>query len=372
MGALKVRVGGAWEIVPAGQPGPQGPTGATGAQGPAGATGPQGPQGPVGATGAQGNTGSTGPQGPVGNTGATGATGATGPAGPTGPQGPEGPPGPSGPGTGDVIGPSSAVANNLAAYDGASGKLLKDSGIALSNVALKNVDNAFSAAQTINGNLNVTGTGGNVALRDAGNTFTADNAFQQTTPKVYFNATTAPANGKLFALRQQSTGNVIEFAALSDTFVTQTTPLAMDRTGSIKVGLDIYEKGRLTALGHWIDIPFSASNFGATGGTWTVASENVLRNSYCLVGKTAHIIVYIVNSTISSGCSSLNIVMPFNILIAQNTPIYYYAHPEFGWGIHQQPSTDQFFRCYRDIFGSLFTAASGTVNIRFSVTVQIL
>lgn len=370
MGALKVRVGGAWEIVPAGQPGPQGPTGATGATGPAGATGPQGIQGPVGATGAQGATGATGPQGPIGNTGATGATGATGPAGPTGPQGPIGPAGPSGPGTGDVIGPASATANNLAAYDGASGKLLKDSGIALSNVALKNVDNAFSAAQTINGNLTVTGTGGNVALRDAANTFTLAQTLSMVSPQLNFIDTSQVANSRLFQAYNGS--QELVFAAMNDAASTTSGAAKVNRSGDFFISRDYYEKGRTTPVGHWIDIAFSASNFGATGGTWTVASGNVLRNSYCLIGKTAYYMLRVVNSTISAGCSSLNIVLPFTMAAVQDGPAYYYAHPEFGWGIWQQPTQDQFMRVYRDVFGSVFTAASGTVQVRINVAIQIV
>jgi hypothetical protein len=37
-------------------------------------------------------------------------------------------------GTGDVVGPASAVASNLAAFDGTTGKLIKDSGIAMADV----------------------------------------------------------------------------------------------------------------------------------------------------------------------------------------------------------------------------------------------
>jgi Chaperone of endosialidase/Collagen triple helix repeat (20 copies) len=89
-GVLKVRVGGAWQAVAEGPPGPEGPQGdpgPQGIQGPAGAPGPVGPQGDPGATGAtgpagpQGEIGPAGPQGPQGVTGPAGATGATGPAG---------------------------------------------------------------------------------------------------------------------------------------------------------------------------------------------------------------------------------------------------------------------------------------------------
>lgn len=96
---------------------------------PAGAVGPAGPQGPQGV---QGPTGATGPQGPQG---VKGDTGDTGPQGPAGPQGPQGVPGPAGSGTGDVLGPASATNNNIAVYDGTTGKLLKDGGAAISSLA---------------------------------------------------------------------------------------------------------------------------------------------------------------------------------------------------------------------------------------------
>jgi hypothetical protein len=38
-------------------------------------------------------------------------------------------------GTGDVVGPASATNNDLAAFDGTTGKLIKDSGLLTSNVS---------------------------------------------------------------------------------------------------------------------------------------------------------------------------------------------------------------------------------------------
>jgi hypothetical protein len=84
--------------------------------------GPQGEQGPQGAastvpgpTGPKGDAGDTGPKGDKGDTGATGASGS---------------------GTGDVIGPASAVDGKLAAYDGTDGKLLKVGPAVTSNATL--------------------------------------------------------------------------------------------------------------------------------------------------------------------------------------------------------------------------------------------
>ena len=119
--------------------GPPGPTGATGASayelavtdgfvgdeaawvaslvGASGATGPDGP------------TGSTGDTGPTGDTGATGAAGA------------------DGAGTGDVIGPASAIDGGLALFDTTTGKLLKDAGVLLAALAQLGVVQAWTKAQ---------------------------------------------------------------------------------------------------------------------------------------------------------------------------------------------------------------------------------
>lgn len=96
-----------------------GPRGEQGLQGPVGPTGPQGAQGPVGPQGAKGDTGDTGATGPQGPAGATGPKGDTGAPGPTGPKGDPGL------GSGDVVGPASATDGMVAAFDGATGKLLK-------------------------------------------------------------------------------------------------------------------------------------------------------------------------------------------------------------------------------------------------------
>lgn len=50
--------------------------------------------------------------------------------------------GTDGTGTGDVVGPSSAVNNRVAVFDGVTGKLIKDSGITLGNAASRNVGSA--------------------------------------------------------------------------------------------------------------------------------------------------------------------------------------------------------------------------------------
>jgi hypothetical protein len=64
----------------------------------------------------------------AGQQGVVGPLGPVGPTGPTGPAGPTGPTGASGTGTGNVVGPSSAVADRIAVFNGTTGTIIKDGG----------------------------------------------------------------------------------------------------------------------------------------------------------------------------------------------------------------------------------------------------
>ncbi len=52
-------------------------------------------------------------------------------------------------GSGDVTGPASSTADNLAAFNGTTGKIVKDAGFGLSDVARKSTVNTFAAGQTV-------------------------------------------------------------------------------------------------------------------------------------------------------------------------------------------------------------------------------
>lgn len=63
----------------------------------------------------------------IGPTGTAGATGATGPAGPTGPTGPVGP-------AGSMGGPASSIDGDLALFNGASGTVVKDAAVNITQI----------------------------------------------------------------------------------------------------------------------------------------------------------------------------------------------------------------------------------------------
>jgi hypothetical protein len=70
-------------------------------------------------------------------------------------------------------------------------------------------------------------------------------------------------------------------------------------TGDLKISGDYYEKSRTVPMGTWVDVPFSAANFGGLSGlTWTVAAGNVSLNHYRLIGKSFRWNLTITGSTI--------------------------------------------------------------------------
>jgi hypothetical protein len=164
-----------------------------------------------------------------------------------------------------------------------------------SNVPLKNAANTFTADQTINTNVKIAGNlavGGaalgtsNVARTDAANIFAQDQHIDHSSPTLYLNDTTAPANARIF--RFSNVNQLLVLDTVDDAIsVQQSVPLRISRTGDFQILRDLYEKQRGTPMGHWIDVPFNAANFTGTAGmTWTVASGDVYANRYTLIGHT--------------------------------------------------------------------------------------
>ena len=62
--------------------------------------------------------------------------------------------------------------------------------------------------------------------------------------------------------------------------------------------------------GLWQAVPFVAANFGATGGGWTVAANNILVNRYVVIGQTMIWTVFVDGAAISGAPSTLNFIVP--------------------------------------------------------------
>ncbi len=133
-----------------------------------------------------------------------------------------------------------------------------------SNVALKDIDNAFSTTQNITGALNVS------------TDLVVGNDIQ--------------AFGTAFITEDVEADNFIGTAS-------------------------IFESSRAVAMGYWQDVAFSAGDYtGTGGGTWTVGAGAVVKSRYTLVGKTMMWSMYIswfaAASTVAGVVTALNVAIP--------------------------------------------------------------
>ena len=80
-------------------------------------------------------------------------------------------------------------------------------------------------------------------------------------------------------------------------------------TTFLQAGTTIFERGRGTALGEWIDVTYAAGNFTASSGSWTVDSGDQSLYHYTLVGTTMILAWSIANTDVSAG-SVLRLAIP--------------------------------------------------------------
>jgi len=328
-------------------------------------------------------------------------------------------------GGGDVTGPAGATADNLASYNGTTGKIIKDSGVPTAQVARKDQANTFTQTQkientdpklilsdtenptdakkfrlvnfnqallldcvndaettqlavpltlardgsaTIGNNLTVNGTGGNVALRNAPNTFTEIQTFNRTIPELRMFEAGAPADARMF--RAYGYGQQFVFDVTDDLANTvQATPLILNRGGDIVAGRNISEKGRTTPMGHWMAVPYNAANFTADSGTWTVPSGNVTY-TYALIGKTLLLSLYINSSTLSVTPSFLYVAFPTGIIgqNAQNSTCPIVTGGTWTVGNATLGASATNIAVHRIPFQ---TFATGNVQVMVNLTIQI-
>ena len=131
-----------------------------------------------------------------------------------------------------------------------------------------------------------------------------------TNPYLTWFDTTQPSGARVFIA--QDVGQSLTFSSMNDTYSTYTTQniLQLNRLGDVSIGRDVFEKGRTSPMGHWIAVPFNASNFTGATGTWTVAAGNILINNYTLIGKTMLWSCAINGSTVTGVTGSVSIALP--------------------------------------------------------------
>jgi hypothetical protein len=243
--------------IPRGAQGLQGDTGPQGIQGetgPAGADstvpGPQGPKGDTGDQGIQGIQGVKGDKGDQGDPGADGADGvvqslvagsnitidATDPANPIINS--------TASGSGDVVGPASATDGNLVWFDGATGKLIEDSGKSVSDFATA-AQGALADSALQSSDVGTT-AGKIVALDGSGKLPAVDGSQLTNIPS--------------------GTGDVVGPATNNDAFVPQWDG-ANSKTlkNGLAVGTSANNIPQLDSNGHLLNAIMGASSIGASG-----------------------------------------------------------------------------------------------------------
>jgi len=125
-----------------------------------------------------------------------------------------------------------------------------------------------------------------------------------------------------------------------------------DRLKYVAVTDGLYESSRTAAAGYWTDVAYSAGNFTASVGTWTVDSGDVLQNEYMLIGKTLFWKLAVATSDVSDAGAVLRATIPGG-----------YAAAGTDWGTHVCRVKDG---AGATVAGSLAWSSAGTYISIFS------
>lgn len=87
---------------------------------------------------------------------------------------------------------------------------------------------------------------------------------------------------------------------------------ADDTHGTVTLTGTISERKRTVPLGAWASVAFLASNFTATGTTWTVTAAQQVTLKYMLIGTTLFVTFYINTSTVGGATANLFLTLPLN------------------------------------------------------------
>jgi hypothetical protein len=326
------------------------------------------------------------------------------------------------PPTGNVVGPATSIDNNLALFSGTTGKVLKDSSVAIANVAKLNVSNTFTGNQTISGALTVAsitlsagaavspgifyannvvcqagGTSGHqwnnnantvalMTLSNAGNLTLAGNLFTGrqheaagTNPFLGLRDTSQASGSRSWMVWNASLQ--LQFAAMVDDYSNfVAVALKLTRQGDIIVGSGILERSRTVGLGYWANTPFRAADFYSWSGaappaTWTVASGGVTVNRYTMIGRTLLWSCYVTGTYGGGACPYLMIRLPGHLvgISAGDASFYIWATDAGGvcqvvgevWGAGEVQAYDTYLLTKQN--GNW----SGTVMVRFTVIIPV-
>jgi len=216
-------------------------------------------------------------------------------------------------------------------------------------------------------------------LSNQSNTFTVSPQIVSAgTPVFQLYETGAPANARVW--RILASGQLLYIQCTDDAVTTsQSVPLLLNRSGDALIARDIYEKGRGTPVGHWINVPYSAGLFSAAGGgTWTVEAGDYIYFSYSVVGKTMLVKFAVGATTIAGTVTALLVTMPGGYSTTDSTPQPMYTNAGnspgiiAGWGNCIAEGNGSTFRIILDMNASVaWPVQTNTLYVFGGCTLQL-
>ncbi len=138
----------------------------------------------------------------------------------------------------------------------------------------------------------------------------------------------------------------------------------------------LHERNRLAAMGEWIAQLFSAFNFTASTGTWTVASGNVGVFKYTLIGKTLTVNFRIDTTSVSATPATLRIAIPGGFTAASDAyaSTLSYNDNGTGWangGAVFAAAGLTYISLQKVLGTSFWTASAGLTSVNGQLTLEI-
>jgi len=192
-------------------------------------------------------------------------------------------------------------------------------------------------------------------------------------PKIGFLETDAPANNQRWNFVVDNQTFFVE--ALDDGGTTVGQPWTLNRFGDERIARELYEKGRSTPMGHWIDIPYSSGLFTSSAGAWVVDAGDFAGLSYTLVGKTLWLQFFLIGTTLTIQSQDLMIALPFTASSSWGATAIAVdagdgAGYATGWAI-PNPSTAVLLIRRHPTGGLAWTAQTNTINVFGTAMVRL-
>ena len=149
-----------------------------------------------------------------------------------------------------------------------------------------------------------------------------------------------------------------------------------DTHKTINASGPISERGRVTPLGVWVDVPLAAPNFSGAGAmTWTVPNTAALSLAYTLIGMTMILEFLILGSTVGGVVGyPLQITIPNNFRAVRYVDGVYFYSDNGGpvtAGLCEVAPNGTFVNLYKIPTGTNWTASAAATDARGSLTFEV-